>query len=175
MELEIEVPEDRIAVLIGKDGEVKKRIEELTGCRIKVRGNAVKLECGDSLSFMRARDVVTAIARGFSPEVAMKLLEDEMVVLEVIDLSQFVSEKAMQRVKGRIIGKEGRMRKQIEDTLGVNVAVSDKYVAIIGDADAVAAAREAVMMLIEGAQHSTVIRFMERKRREMKTRMLDWL
>ncbi len=175
--IEIEVPEDRIGVLIGKEGEVKKAIEERTGCRLRIssRSGIVKIECDDPVNFMRARDVINAIAKGFSPEVALKLLDDEMMVLEVIDLSSLVSEKAMQRVKGRIIGKEGKMRRQIEDTLDVNVSVYDKYVAILGDAEAVSAAREAIIMLVEGAQHSTVIRFMERKRREMKSRMLDWI
>jgi phosphopantetheinyl transferase len=73
-----------------------------------------------------------------------------------------------------IIGKEGKMRRFIEDTLGVNISVYGKTVAIIGDAESVAVAREAILMLVEGAQHSTVQRFLERKRREMKMRSLDW-
>ncbi len=175
--LEMEIPEDRIGVLIGKEGEIKKIIEEKTGCKLKISSKArvARIECEDAIGFMRARDVIRAIATGFSPEVALKLLDDDMLVFDVIDLSDYVSDKAMQRVKGRIIGKEGKMRRQIEDTLGVNVSVYGKYVAIIGDAESVAAAREAIMMLIEGAQHSTVIKFMERRRREIKSRSLDWL
>ncbi len=77
-------------------------------------------------------------------------------------------------MKGRIIGKEGKMRKFIEDVLNVNISVYGKTVAIIGDAESVAVAREAIEMLVEGAQHSTVQRFLERKRREIKMRSLDW-
>ena len=124
---------------------------------------------------MRAKDVVTAIAHGFSPDVALRLLDDEMLVLEVIDLSSMLPENAMRRIKGRIIGKEGRMRKQIEDVLNVNISIHDKFVAILGEVENVAAAREAVMLLVDGAQHSTVIKFMERKRRELKSRSLDWI
>ncbi|WP_202318690.1 KH domain-containing protein [Archaeoglobus neptunius] len=175
--IEIEVPEDRIGVLIGKEGEIRKLIEERTGCKLKISGRygSVKIECGDAIGFMKARDVVTAIAHGFSPDVALKLLDDDFLVLEVIDLSSMVSDNSMRRIKGRIIGKEGKMRKQIEDMLNVNVSVRDKYVAIIGEAENVGAAREALMMLIDGAQHSTVIKFMEKKRRDLKSRSLDWI
>ncbi len=175
--LEIEVPEDRIGVLIGKEGEVKKAIEEKTGCKLKIDSKAcvVKIECEDAIGFMKARDVIRAISAGFNPDVAMKLLDEEMIVFDVIDLTNFVSNKHLERIKGRIIGKEGKMRRQIEDILDVNVAIHGKTVAIIGEAENVAAAREAIMMLIEGAQHSTVIRFMERKRRELKSRSLEWI
>ena len=175
--IEIEVPEDRVGVLIGKDGEIKKLIEEKTGCKLRISSKfgVVKIECEDALGFMRAKDVVMAIAHGFSPDIALKLLDDEMLVLEVVDLSSMVSENAMRRIKGRIIGKEGKMRKQIEDMLNVNISIHGKYVAIIGEVKNVAAAREAVMMLVDGAQHSTVIKFMERKRRELKSRSLEWL
>lgn len=177
MLMEFEIPEDRVGVLIGKEGEVKKRIEEKTGCKLEIdsKSGVARIECEDALGFMRAKDVVTAIASGFSPEIALRLLDDEMLVLEVIDLSGMVSDSAMRRIKGRIIGKEGKMRKQIEDMLNVSVSVHGKNVAILGEAENVAAAREAVMMLVDGAQHSTVIKFMERKRRELKSRSLEWL
>ncbi len=175
--IELEISPERVGALIGKDGEVKKTIEEKTGCKLRVDGESgvVKIECEDAIGFMRARDAVRAISHGFSPDVALRLLDEEMAMLEVIDLTNYVSEKALQRVKGRIIGKEGKMRKQMEDVLGVKISIQGKYVAILGDAENVAAAREAVMMLVEGAQHSTVMKFMERKRREMRSRALDWI
>ena len=176
MEIELVIPEDRIGVLIGKEGEVKERIEKETGCKLKIssKTGVVKIECEDPIGFLRAQDVIKAIAYGFNPDIAMKLLQDEFIVLEIIDLTGYVSPKHLERVKGRIIGKEGKMRKFIEDTLDVNVSVYGKTVAIIGDAESVAAAREAILMLVEGAQHSTVQRFLERKRREIKMRSLDW-
>ncbi len=173
--VELEIPEERVGVLIGRDGEIKKLIEEKTGCRLTVMHGIVKIECDDAVEFMRAKDVVSAIAYGFSPDTALKLLYDENMVLDVINLSDYLADSALRRIKGRIIGKEGKMRKQIEDMLNVSISVSEKHVAIIGDPENVAAAREAVMMLVDGAQHSTVIKFMERKRRDLKTRSLDWL
>ncbi len=176
MEIEITIPDDRIGVLIGKGGEIKRRIEELTGCKLRISSETgvVKIECEDPYKFMRVQDVIKAVAHGFNPDVAMKLLEDDMTTLDIIDLTSYVSDKHLQRVKGRIIGKEGSMRKTIEDLLNVHVSVYGKTVAILGDVESVAIAREAIEMLVEGAQHSTVIRFLERKRRELKMRGMEW-
>ena len=176
MEIEMAIPEDRIGVLIGKEGEIKERIEQATGCKLRINSKTgvVRITCEDPVNFLRVQDVIKAIAHGFNPDVAMKLLEDDMTVLDIIDLSAYVSDKHLERVKGRIIGKEGVMRRNIEDLLNVHVSIYGKTVAIIGDAESVAIAREAIMMLVEGAQHSTVMRFLERKRRELKMRGLDW-
>ncbi len=176
MEIELNVPEDRIGVLIGKEGEIKKKIEELSGCDVNINSKTgvVKIRCDDPYRFMRVQDVVKAIAHGFNPEIALKLLEDDMTTLEIIDITAYVPDRHLQRVKGRIIGKDGSMRKTIEDLLNVHVSVYGKTVAIIGDVESVGIAREAVEMLIEGAPHSTVIRFLERKRRELKMRGMEW-
>ena len=175
-EIEIRIPEDRIGVLIGKEGEIKKRIQEKTGCKIRINSKTgdVKITRGeDAIGFLKAKSVVEAIAKGFNPEIAMKLLDDDFYVFESIDLSD-LSQKELERVKGRIIGKEGKFRKIIEETLNVHVSVYDKYVSIIGPFENVAAAREAINMIVEGAQHSTVQRFMEKKRREINMRSMEW-
>ncbi|MCS7143488.1 MAG: KH domain-containing protein [Archaeoglobaceae archaeon] len=169
MRFEIEVPEERVGAILGREGENKKRIEEKCGCRISVAKNIVIVECPDSLSLMKVKNVITAISRGFSAEISMKLIDNEDLVFESIDLSQLLPEKAMQRILGRIIGKEGIMRRQIEDMLNVYLSIYDKFVSIIGEFENVAIAREAINMLINGAQHSTVIKFIERKKRDLKS------
>lgn len=172
MKIEISIPEDRIGVLIGKEGEIKKKIEDLSGCKIDVssKTGTVEVKCEDPYKFMRVQDVIKAIAHGFNPDVAMKILEDDMTTLEIIDLTSYVPEKHLQRVKGRVIGKEGSMRKTLEDLLNVHVSVYGKNVSIIGDVGSVAIAREAIERLVEGAQHSTILKFLERKRRELRMR-----
>jgi ribosomal RNA assembly protein len=171
----VKVPQTRLGAAIGKDGEVKKKIEDATRTRISIDssdGN-VTIEAtettDDPLAVWRARDTIIAIARGFSPKKAFRLLDEEEAI-EVIDLTDFVgrSENALNRIRGRLIGINGKTRRIMEELTGVNVSVYGRTVSIIGEFDQLKVAKEAIMMLIKGAQHRTVYRLLHRKGKELK-------
>jgi ribosomal RNA assembly protein len=176
----VKVPQARIGVVIGKDGEIRKRIEEDTKTKITIdseEGN-VTIEAtettDDPLSVWRARDIVIAIARGFSPKKSFRLLDEDQA-MEVMDLTDFVgrSENALKRVRGRIIGESGKTRRTIEELTGVNLSVYGRTVSIIGEFDQLAVAKESIMLFIHGAQHGTVYRFLHRKGKELKKARLE--
>ncbi len=176
----VKVPQARVGVVIGKDGEVKRRIEEETKTRLVIdskEGN-VTIETAettdDPLAVWRAKDITIAIARGFSPKNSFRLL-DEDEAMEVIDLTDFVgrSENALKRIRGRIIGENGKARRAIEELTGANLSVYGRTVSIIGEFDQLTAAKEAIMMFVHGAQHGTVYRFLHRKARELKKARLE--
>ncbi|ADP77096.1 KH domain protein [Methanothermus fervidus DSM 2088] len=173
----IRIPRERIGVLIGKNGSTKKHIENSTQTKLEIDSESgmvtiiPKSESIDPMYVLKARDIVRAIGRGFSPEVALRLLNED-VMLDVIDISDYVgrSKKAIRRQKGRIIGKDGKTRQIIENMTGANISVYGKTVALIGDLEEIRIAREAVEMLLEGAKHGTVYRFLEKKQQEMKVK-----
>ncbi len=171
----LKIPKDRIGVLIGKGGEVKRRIERELKVKLTVdKEGMVTIENagGEPLATWTARNIVRAIARGMSPENAMKLTSDEYM-LELIDLSEYLrTPKAIIRQKARIIGTKGKTRRYIEETTGTNVSVYGKSVAIIGPIEEVQVAREAVLMLVHGKPHSAVYRFLDRKARELKEKRM---
>ena len=78
------------------------------------------------------------------------------------------------RLRGRIIGKDGRSREQIEHMTECDVSVFGKTVAIIGLPEHIKIARSAIDMLLQGLPHEMVFAFLERKRREMKQDMIDY-
>lgn len=129
----------------------------------------------DPSLLFRAKEVITAIGRGFSPERAFRLLKSEDTMLNVIDLRQIVgkSPAGIQRLKGRIIGREGKTRRIIEELTEADISVYGHTVSIIGNFDQTDAAREAILMLIKGSQHSTVYRFLQRKRQKLKRKKLE--
>jgi ribosomal RNA assembly protein len=169
LRLYAKVPLDRIGVLIGEKGRVKTEIMRRTRTRITVDSTTgmvvIEPEAPDVPPYMvmKAQEIVRAIAYGFPPEKAMKLL-DEDTVLIVIDLKQYIGDAPnhLQRVKGRIIGEKGKARKTIEEMTGTYITVYDNYVAIIGDYETASIAKQAIEMLIQGRQHSTVYRYLER-------------
>jgi ribosomal RNA assembly protein len=168
------ISKDRIGVVIGPEGKVKREIEERTGTKVNLDSatGEVRIEAGkDPLGAMKARDVINAIARGFSSEKAFRLFADDSQ-LEVIDIREYAgeSENALVRVKGRLIGEGGKVRRTIEESTGASVSVYGKTVSLIGSPEQLAVAREAVEMILRGAKHSSVFRFLESKRREARER-----
>jgi ribosomal RNA assembly protein len=172
---EVRVSQDRIGVLIGKAGATKRSLEEQTGARISVdsKEGIVAVEGEEAEGVISAVEVVRAIGRGFSPERAFVLLQDEDLILDVIELSALAdTPQQMDRIRGRVIGKDGRSREQIEDMTGTAVSVHGKTVAIIGVVEQVKTARTAVEMLLSGAPHEAVFSFLDRKKREAKQDLL---
>ena len=177
----LKIPKERIGALIGLDGATKKYIEKKLSVELQIDsetgGVTVMLteNAEDPSSLFKAKEVVNAIGKGFSPERAFRLIHDEETVLDVLDLRDVFgrSESDIRRVKGRIIGMEGKTRRIIEELTETDVSIYGHTVAIIGNIEQVQAARGAVQMLIKGSLHSTVYRFLHRKRRELKKRMLE--
>jgi ribosomal RNA assembly protein len=176
----LRIPKERVGVLIGPEGKTKKIVEEKLSVELQIDGEggvtimlAEKAE--DPSLLFRAKDVVTAIGRGFSPEHALRLIRDEEAMLDVIDLRAIFgrSESDIRRIKGRIIGMDGKTRRTLEELTDTSVSVYGHTIGIIGNMEQVQAAREAIQMLIDGSLHSTVYRFLHRKRRELKKRKLE--
>jgi ribosomal RNA assembly protein len=177
----LKIPKERVGALIGPEGKTKKSIEEKLSVELQIESEtgAVTImlaeNANDPSLLFKAKDVITAIGRGFSPEHAFRLIHDEEAILDVIDLRTIFgrSESDIKRIKGRIIGMNGKTRKIIEELTDANICVYGHTVSIIGNIDQAQAAREAIQMLINGSQHSTVYRFLHRKRRELKKKMLE--
>jgi ribosomal RNA assembly protein len=129
----------------------------------------------DPSVLFRAKEVVTAVGRGFAPDRAFRLIQDEDALLEVIDLREIFGRSLsdLERVKGRIIGQEGKTRRIIEELTDAEISVYGHTVSIIADAEEMDIAREAIQMLLQGRQHSSVYRFLHKKRRELKKKKLE--
>lgn len=169
--MHIKIPEERVGVLIGPDGSMKKLIEEKSKTLIEIdsESGTVTVESSeDPLMVMRVSDLVRAIGRGFSPERALAILDDEMLMLDVMDLSKMVGTKSdMARMKGRIIGKDGKTREIMEKLSGSKVSVYGKTIALLGYPEQIRVARAAIEMLLDGAPHGNVYSFLEKKHQEL--------
>jgi ribosomal RNA assembly protein len=169
------ISKDRVGVLIGEEGHVKERIERDLNVILNVNGDSgiVTIQAQDPdvnpLAVLRAKDVVTAIAKGFPPEKAFRLF-DEDIMLQVLNLRELFgkNESDIQRVKGRIIGRDGKSRRIIEEITQADLSIYGHTVGIIGNYDAVSLARDAIEMLIKGRQHATVYQHVKTRRREIK-------
>ena len=165
----LRIPQERVAVLIGSKGEAKKRIERTAGIKLKIdEEGRVQISSKDTYKEYVGKEIVKAVARGFSPDDALRLL-DEDKYLRIIDLKdELGSENAVLRQKARIIGENGRTKKMIEECSGTHVCVYGATVALIGEIDELDLAYLAVSSLLEGKPHSFVYKLLEHGRRTMK-------
>ena len=177
----IRIPKERVGILVGPEGKTKAYIEEQMKVKLKIdsEDGGVTIILSESQNdpsmLLRAKDLVTAIGRGFAPEVAFRLIRNEDDVFDMVDLRVVFgrSEADIKRIKGRIIGAEGKTRRLIEELTEANVTVYGHTVGIIGSFEEADAARNAVQMIIEGCEHKTVYRYLQRKRTEMKKEKME--
>ena len=191
----VRIPAARVAVLIGRRGRTKAAIEK--GCAVSVDVDSsdgtvtVRSEGegeaeggsgggggggGSSFRPLKAVEIVAAIGRGFAPDRAMSLLDEERS-LHVIDLREFAGRSPSQigRVKGRIIGERGRARRSMESLTGASISVYGRTVAVIGTAASLKMAVEAIASLSSGSMHGAVYGRLEAARRRQKAeRMVLW-
>jgi len=192
----IRIPGDRIGVLIGNNGKTRRQIESTFGVKITVESDSggveikVNQDQPDVSVMFTVKNIVKAIGRGFSPKKAL-MLQDEDNDIMVIDLEEYVgtSKNAQKRVRGRIIGKQGKSREILEEltecqvsVYGGTVALIGPYemlqvakeagvyggtVALIGPYEMLQVAKEAVEMLLNGSFHKTVWNHLYASRRKM--------
>src|SRR2546421_2398356 len=164
---------ERIGVLIGPEGTTKERLQKATGTRILVDSTTGEVtideaDAQDPVMALKARDIIHAMARGFSEDRAFRLL-DEDAYFEVFDIKDFAhSRNRVAQIRARLIGTRGKTRRLIEELTGVEVSVWGHTIALIGGTFEMAIAREAGVMLLRGSEHKTVYRFLERKRAGIK-------
>ncbi len=167
---DLKIPKERVAVLIGKKGETKKLIEKETLAKLDVDSaeGDVGVSGTDSLKLFNAREVITAIGRGFNPEIALKLMKIDysFELINVDDIAR--SKNDLMRLKGRVIGQEGKSRKVIEELTNCDICVYGKTIGIIGPVELAPIARRAIEMLLDGSMHAGVFKYLEKNRRDMR-------
>jgi len=172
--LRVKIPVERVGVLIGSDGRIKNAVEEKLLVQLQVDGKTGDIgiltsQGTNPADAFRAQDIVMAIGRGFSPENALSLFNEDLN-LRIIDLRELLgrSDANIQRVKGRIIGANGKARKNLEEYTGTKVSVYGHTVSIVGDVEHMEVACEAIDLLIHGSTHKSVYRFLESKKDELR-------
>jgi len=113
----VKIPRERVGVLIGKGSRVKNEVERRTNTKLDIGEDMVSIE-GNAMDEWIAKDIVKAIGRGFNPKTALMLTHKNMT-FEMISLSDFGgSEKALNRIRGRVIGRGGTTKKFIDRAVG---------------------------------------------------------
>jgi ribosomal RNA assembly protein len=169
----VRIPKERVGVLIGRDGETKKTIEDISNTHLEIDSDEGEVTINDTkakdpLVGLKVEDIVRAIGRGFSPETAFRLFKDD-VELFIFDIYDYApkTEAHLERVKARIIGRDGKTKKVVESLTASNVVVYGHTVGVISDIEGMDIAKRAIDMLLSGSQQPTVYRFLEREMKKI--------
>ncbi len=170
----VRIPMERVAVLIGKRGETKRLIEEKTNTRITIDSKFGEVtiddrDAEDPLLIFKVENIVRAIGRGFSPEQALKLLDDEMD-LYIFDIHDYAGKKQshVRRLKGRVIGKNGKTKRVLEELTDSRISVYGHTVSIIANVVEMDIIKKAIDRLLSGSKHGSVYRFVESNIKKMR-------
>jgi len=170
---EIKIPEERVPILIGKKGIIKKSLEKDFDAKIFINNDGVvNVESSDSLKTWTLEKIIKAIGRGFNPEIAFLLKKDDYD-FELININDYArSQNDLQRLKGRIIGREGMSQKQIEEKTGAYIVVYGKTVGLVAKLEVIEIVLNALTMLMKGARHVTVFKYLDKENQKRAKRVM---
>ena len=170
----LKIPYERVAVLIGHDGETKKNLENKTGVKIEIDSNSGEVAIIDNnsektLEILKLESIILAIGRGFSPECAMKLLNDDFDFF-VFDIRNYVGKKEthVRRLKSRIIGRKGKTKRVLEDLTDSYISVYGHTVSVIANFMIMDIIKRAIDKILSGSKHATVYRIVENNMKQFR-------
>ena len=170
----IKIPMERIAVLIGHNGETKNELEERSGLKIDIDSKLGEITIDDHevenpLIVIKIENIIKAIGRGFSPQNAVKLFDDDADFF-IFDLHDYVGKKPahIRRLKSRIIGREGKTKRVLEELTDSKISIYGHTISIISDITRINILKKSIDMLLTGSKHATVYRFVESQIKELK-------
>ena len=88
----------------------------------------------------------------------------------VFNLYDYVGKKEshVRRLKSRVIGKEGKTKRVLEELTDAKISVYGNTVSVISDMEKMNILKKSIDMLLTGSKHATVYRFVETQMKELK-------
>ena len=170
----LKIPMDRIGALIGHKGETKKDLEEKLGVKFDIDSKTGDVtiddhDLDDPLTAIKMENIIKAVGRGFSPEKAVLLLDDNSDFF-IFDLHDYVGKKEahLRRLRSRVIGREGKTKNVLEELTDSKISVYGHTIGIISDVMKMNILKKSVDMLLTGSKHASVYRFVEAQMKELR-------
>ncbi len=170
----LKIPMERVPILIGHNGETKNNLEERSGLKIDIDSKLGEIviddhKIEDPLIVIKIENIVKAIGRGFSPENAYRLFDDDADFF-IFDLYDYVGKKPAHiiRLKSRIIGREGKTKRVLEELTDSKISIYGHTISIISDITRINILKKSIDMLLTGSKHATVYRYVENHIRELR-------
>ncbi len=146
--------------------KAKEEIEKNLNLKITISKKTATIE-GETMDEYEATMILNAISFGFSSKKALLLMHED-ISFKKINIKDFTRRKDMYEVRARIIGKEGKIKRTIEDLSGCDLVLKGNTLGVLGPAEEVDSITVALANLIRGSKVSNVYNYLEKLNRESK-------
>ena len=152
----------------------KKLLEKELNVEISNKGKFFFVN-GNAENEYLALEILDAVSIGFSVDKAL-LLKEENMMFQNINIKDLTKRHDLDIVRGRIIGSDGRTLKTLKILTKCELALNNNEIGIIGNANEVHDAVQAVSSLVRGSKQGNIYSRLERKRKEkrLKNRNFDF-
>ncbi len=144
----------------------KNKIETELKVKIKNKGKVVFIN-GKPEDEYNTLKTIEAINLGFSVERAL-LLKNENIIFQTLNVKDITKSKNLEEIRARIIGKHGRTLKTLNKLTNCAVSLHDNKVGIIGNAEEIEYAIQALTSLIQGSKQGNVYGRLEREKKKQR-------
>jgi len=138
----------------------KKNLEKDLNVKIKNRGKEVYLS-GEPEDEYLAEKIIEALEFGFPFSTAMLIKKEDFDFI-TINIKDCANQKNLERVRGRVIGKNGKALKTLSSLSNCSFEIKDNQIGIIGDPDCIKGAEEACKSILKGSKHANVYSYLEK-------------
>lgn len=138
----------------------KKRLEKKLNIKITNRGKEVQIS-GQPEDEYIAEKVIDALNFGFPFSSAISIKEEDLE-FEILNIKDYTVRKDLERIRARIIGKNGKTLKTLCQLTKCNFEIKDNQVGIIGPPECIENAQESVISLVKGSKQANVYAYLEK-------------
>lgn len=155
----------KLGRIIGRNGETKISVEKELKVKLRIKqapgGGEISIVADPHKTYV-VMQILQAIAVGFPAEDAFQINND--YILEFIELRRYAKTKTRKtEIKSRVIGKKGKVMKNIRNLTGVLVSVQNDEIALLGRTEDVYHVKAAVENLVRGTPHAKIFKILEKK------------
>lgn len=155
-------------IYVKKGQNVKKakaELERSLNIKLTLEGNMITFE-GAAVDEYVARQVLEAMAFGFSASKAL-LLKDEEMAFRIVHIKDH-TKRNLEAIRSRVIGTRGKTRRTISDITGCDVLITDTDIGIIGHVEDAEDTERAFIQIIRGMKQSNAYQYLEKRNKEKK-------
>ena len=138
----------------------KQKLEKELNVKIFIRGKEVDVEGNPEDEYI-AEKVIEALNFGFHFSIAI-LIKEEDCIFEILNIKDYTKRKDLESIRARIIGKEGKTLRTLNQLTHCYFELKDNNVGIIGNGENIKIANEALISLLQGSKQANVYSFLEK-------------